>query len=175
MMYDVEVGGRLRKVALQRKGDRFTVTIDGRAHVVDVKRPDARTLSLLVPDEGSGQVRSWDVGIGEGTDGQLAVHVSGVRVPVRVTPSRGAWGRRRADGAGASLAGPARVVAPMPGRIVRLLVVAGDEVSAGQGLIVVEAMKMENELRSPKEGRVREVRAAEGASVEAGAVLVVVD
>jgi biotin carboxyl carrier protein len=63
----------------------------------------------------------------------------------------------------------------MPGRIVRVLVTAGDEVAAGQPLVVVEAMKMENELRSPKAGRVREVSVGEGMSIEAGRLLVVVD
>jgi len=63
----------------------------------------------------------------------------------------------------------------MPGRVVRILVQPGDEVAARQGVVVVEAMKMENELRSPKAGRVKDVAVAEGASVEAGRVLVVIE
>jgi biotin carboxyl carrier protein len=63
----------------------------------------------------------------------------------------------------------------MPGKVVRVLVSAGDEVSVRQGLVVVEAMKMENELRSPKDGRVKDVRVQAGTSVEAGRVLVVVE
>jgi biotin carboxyl carrier protein len=63
----------------------------------------------------------------------------------------------------------------MPGRIVKLLVQRGDTVAARQGLVVVEAMKMENELRSPKDGTVAEVRVSEGMSVDAGAVLLVVE
>ena len=63
----------------------------------------------------------------------------------------------------------------MPGRIVRVLVKPGDEVALRQGLIVVEAMKMENELGSPKAGRVTEVAVVEGVSVEAGRLLVVVE
>jgi biotin carboxyl carrier protein len=63
----------------------------------------------------------------------------------------------------------------MPGKVVKVLVKPGDEVKARQGLVVVEAMKMENELRSPKDGRVAEVLVAEGASVEAGRLLVVVE
>jgi biotin carboxyl carrier protein len=63
----------------------------------------------------------------------------------------------------------------MPGKVVKLLVKPGDQVAARQGVIVVEAMKMENELRSPKAGVVREVKTNEGASVEAGAVLVVIE
>ena len=63
----------------------------------------------------------------------------------------------------------------MPGRVVRVLVAPGDEVAARQPVVVVEAMKMENELRSPKAGRVKDVAVTEGASVEAGRVLVVVE
>jgi biotin carboxyl carrier protein len=62
----------------------------------------------------------------------------------------------------------------MPGRVVRVLVGEGDEVAPGQGLVVIEAMKMENELKSPRPGRVREVAVGEGQAVEAGALLVVV-
>ncbi len=66
------------------------------------------------------------------------------------------------------------IVAPMPGRVVKVLVKAGDAVEARQGLVVVEAMKMENELRAPGAGTVTEVKVTEGASVEANAVLVVI-
>jgi biotin carboxyl carrier protein len=62
----------------------------------------------------------------------------------------------------------------MPGRVVRVLVGPGDEVAARQGVVVVEAMKMENELRAPRAGRVKEIAVAAGASVEAGRVLVVI-
>ena len=68
-----------------------------------------------------------------------------------------------------------RVRAPMPGRVVRVLVAAGDAVSARQGLVIIEAMKMENELVAPREGRVREVMVTEGTSVESGRVLVVIE
>jgi biotin carboxyl carrier protein len=63
----------------------------------------------------------------------------------------------------------------MPGRIVKVLVSAGQDAALGQGLVVMEAMKMENELRSPRAGRVREVRVSEGQAVETGAMLVVLD
>ena len=66
-----------------------------------------------------------------------------------------------------------RIVAPMPGKVVRVLVKAGDTVRARQPVVVVEAMKMENELRADREGTVAEIHAHEGASVEAGALLVV--
>ena len=72
-------------------------------------------------------------------------------------------------------AGPARVLAPMPGRLVRVLVQPGQQVQAGEGLLVMEAMKMENELRSPRSGRVAELPVREGQAVETAALLVVVE
>jgi biotin carboxyl carrier protein len=83
--------------------------------------------------------------------------------------------RGRLGGQGATEAGDGRVLAPMPGRVVKVLVEPGMAVEARQGVVVVEAMKMENELRAPHAGTVREVRVAEGASVEANAVLVVIE
>jgi len=86
-------------------------------------------------------------------------------------------GRRRgrsADAAG-NADGEQKVAAPMPGRVVRVLVAAGDTVEARQPVVVVEAMKMENELRSPKAGTVKEVSVVAGASVEAGRVLLVIE
>jgi biotin carboxyl carrier protein len=83
-------------------------------------------------------------------------------------------GRAGAEG-GANPDGEHAVVAPMPGRVVRVLVSPGDEVAARQPVVVVEAMKMENELRSPKAGRVKDVAVTPGASVDAGRVLVVIE
>ena len=96
-----------------------------------------------------------------------------IAVSVRGSAAWAARGRHAASAGGSS--GPQRVAAPMPGKIVKILVKAGDRVAPRQGLIVVEAMKMENELRSRTAGIVAEVRVSEGASVEAGAILIVVE
>jgi biotin carboxyl carrier protein len=104
--------------------------------------------------------------------GELLAYLGGRTAPVTVNASR--TGRGAAD-AGGSAHGEQKVSAPMPGRVVRVLVAAGDEVQARQPVVVVEAMKMENELRSPKAGRVKDVAVAPGASVEAGRVLVVIE
>jgi biotin carboxyl carrier protein len=96
-------------------------------------------------------------------------------VPTRVL---GAPGQRRWSKPGelaTAAAGPQRVTAPMPGKVVKVLVSPGDEVEARQGLVVIEAMKMENELRAPRAGRVREVHVKEGAPVESGRLLVVLE
>jgi biotin carboxyl carrier protein len=99
------------------------------------------------------------------------VHVGGTPVAVTLNGRR-RWGRKD-DGGGAG-SGPQRLVAPMPGKVVRVLVKAGDTVAARQPVVVVEAMKMENELRASREGTVAEVQAREGMSVDAGALLLVI-
>ena len=98
--------------------------------------------------------------------GELVLGVGGRRVRVRVTDGR------QPRTVPAQAGGDHAVVAPMPGRVVRLLVEPGDTVQPGQGLAVVEAMKMENEVVSPVAGVVTEVRAAVGDSVDVGVVLV---
>jgi len=72
-------------------------------------------------------------------------------------------------------AGPQRITAPMPGKIVRISVAEKEEVKAGQGVLVMEAMKMQNEMKSPKDGKVQKVLVAEGATVNAGDVLAVIE
>jgi biotin carboxyl carrier protein len=98
----------------------------------------------------------------------MSVKVDGASIPV------GLRDPRRSRRAHAAADGPVRVVAPMPGKIVRLLVAPGEAVAVRQGLVVVEAMKMENELRAPRAGTVSEVAVQEGAVVELGAVLVTI-
>ena len=161
----------MRTVEVRRNIDGFVVSVDGRAHTVDVNDVGG-TWSLLLG------TRSYEVSFVEGLDGAMMVHVDGQAVPVSIDSARRAWGARgRGARAGATgdAAGPHRIVAPMPGKIVKVLVKPGDSVQPRQGLVVVEAMKMENELRSQKAGTVSEVRVTEGASVEAGAILVIVE
>ena len=84
-------------------------------------------------------------------------------------------GRRRSHEAGGAGKGPQRIVAPMPGKVVKVLVQPGNQVAARQGVVIVEAMKMENELRAPRAGTVSEVKVVEGSSVEAGAILLIIE
>jgi biotin carboxyl carrier protein len=173
MQMRIEVGQTLRQVHVQRKNGVYHVTIDGTTHVVDAVRVDAVTLSLLVhgPDGAARHSLAAALSPG-GRPGAVNVHVDGRVVPVQMQQGSG-LGRRRE--AGATGAGPQRVLAPMPGKIVRVLVAPGDDVKARQGLVVVEAMKMENELRAARDGRVKDVPVVEGQSVDAGTVLVLVE
>ena len=105
--------------------------------------------------------------------GDFDVHLDGRTIPLQIRPA-GSFGRQKKDGAAAG-SGPQRVTSPMPGKVVRILVKPGDAVQARQALVVVEAMKMENELRATRDGVVRDVPVAEGQSVEAGSVLLIVE
>ena len=122
--------------------------------------------------------RSYEISFAEPQRGELIVYVNGRAVPM-VMPGLPSRTRPTRSGlpseARSAKEGPANIVAPMPGRILKVLVKKGDRVTARQGLVVVEAMKMENELRSPRDGVVTDVRVAEGASVEARALLVVIE
>jgi len=167
MQYEVEIGGRLLHVAVTRAGDGFAVTVDGRTRQVDAARIDAHTLSLLVDTVWSKEVSIAADPVG----GQLGVHVGATPVTVTLNGRR-RWGRKD-EGAGTA-SGPQRLVAPMPGKVVRVLVKSGDPVTVRQPVVVVEAMKMENELRASREGTIAEVHAREGMSVDAGALLIVI-
>jgi biotin carboxyl carrier protein len=170
--FEVDLNGRTRTVAIERRspaeGDRFHVIIDGRVRVVDARRePDGR-ISLLFPEEGGA---SYDVALAPSGRGEVTVHLPSGSLQAAVNGRRP---RRSGESTAAAAEGEQRIAAPMPGRVVRVLVAPGDEVSPRQPLVVVEAMKMENELSASRGGRVKDVQVREGSSVEAGKLLVIV-
>jgi acetyl/propionyl-CoA carboxylase alpha subunit len=159
----LEIGGKKRRVELpsEMREGAVECSVDGRKMSVDVQLPEPGVMSLLVAGK---QYRCiFD------SDG---VVIGGRKYGFEVEDPRSLSGRR---GVGAGTEGPRPVKAPMPGRVVRLLVGVGDEVGEGQGVIVIEAMKMQNELKSPKAGRVVRVGVAVGDTVGSGDVLVVVE
>jgi biotin carboxyl carrier protein len=147
-------------------GDVFAVAVDGRTWHVDASRIDAHILSLIVD-----RVSQHEISLVADPAGALAVRVGVTPLDVAVN-ARQRWSRK--DEGGGAGGGPQRVVAPMPGKVVRVLVAAGDAVRARQPIVVVEAMKMENELRAARDGTVSDVHAREGMSVDAGALLAVI-
>ncbi|MCY3845024.1 MAG: acetyl-CoA carboxylase biotin carboxyl carrier protein subunit [Acidobacteria bacterium] len=176
MRVEIAIGDRLREVAVEEDSGhpgRFRVTWDGVTRLVDariVERAGRQALLSLVRLDGaasSREVRCVETGAG----GELAVHAGGVVWRTVVNGRRAAG----ADGAAAGADGEVRVTAPMPGKVVRILVAPGDEVAARQPMIVVEAMKMENEMSASRAGTVKEIRVEEGMSVDAGRVLAVVE
>lgn len=172
MQYEVQVNGRLRQVTLVRRDDRFVVTIENRQWVIDAARVGTHLLSLLIGDVQPGAAVSREVSIAtDPVNGQFIVGLGALPLPVSLDARR-KWGRKDDGASGGS--GPQRIVAPMPGKIVRVLTKPGDTVQPRQALVVVEAMKMENELRASRAGTVAEVLVKEGQSVEAGTLLAVV-
>ena len=176
MQYEVEVGGRRRQVVVTRTGGTFAVAVDGHTRRVDAARIDAQTLSLVVdsvwPENASVRRSGYEVSVTpDPIGGQLVVHVGAIPVAVALNGRRR---RDRTDDGRASGSGPQRLVAPMAGKVVRVLVTTGDTVRPRQPVVVVEAMKMENELRASREGTVAEIHAHEGMSVDAGALLIVI-
>ena len=172
MTFEVELNGRTRSVSIERAGsqDRFRVTVDGVATLVDAQRSGEFGLSLLFPEGGFAGAR---VVLAPGmAPGEMLAYVRGRSTSVVVNGRRS--GRGAADSGGGAQ-GEQKVTAPMAGRVVRLLAAPGDEVQVRQPVVVVEAMKMENELRSPKTGRVKDVPVEAGAPVEAGRVLMVIE
>ena len=145
-------------------GSRFRCMVANRTLEVDVAATSRDTLSLLVEGRAC-EIRSDVVG------GESYIVLNGTRYDCAVRDPRQRQDRRDL----ASIEGPVKLSAPMPGKIVTVLVSENQSVDAGQGIMVIEAMKMQNELKSPKPGRVRKLFAAEGTSVNTGDVLAIVE
>jgi acetyl/propionyl-CoA carboxylase alpha subunit len=135
--------------------------VDGGAIAADARMLQPGVMSLLIEGRQYRCVLDGD-----------GVLIGGRRFAFEVNDPRSLQGRR---GAGVGAAGPRAIKAPMPGRVVRVLAAVGDEVAEQQGVIVIEAMKMQNELKSPKAGKVVRVAVAVGDTVGAGDVLVVIE
>jgi biotin carboxyl carrier protein len=170
MNVDVMVNRRPWKVAVEPlEAGKVAVTIKGKTRVVDAAWIDVDTLSLI--DAGvAREIRLHE----RGNNGAVGVEIGG-KVYEAVASQGDAKRGREGFPDPVSVLAWAVVKAPMPGRVVRVLVSVGDHVTAKQAVVVVEAMKMENELRAPRDGIVKEVLVIAGATVESGAVLVVVE
>lgn len=174
MTYDVIIDGKQHRVELTpltvpgRTG--LEVKVDGRPMVVDAVLAERDVLSMIVYGK-SYDIKRETTGAGE----HMHMHmiVRGVSFSAEVRDPRSFRSRRQADAGDA--AGPRKLVSPMPGKVVRILAPAGTKVEAGEGVLVVEAMKMQNEIKSPKAGTVQRIVVEEGAAVDSGQVLAVVE
>ncbi len=137
---------------------------DGAETAAQVETPEPGVYSILVDG------RSYDAFVEESSGG-LVVVIDGHRFEIEVRDPR----RRSRKAGGRHGEGVQEITAPMPGKVIRVLVKAGDTVTAGQGLVVVEAMKMQNELKALRDGTVKRVPAREGATVTAGEVLAAIE
>lgn len=144
----------------------YRISVDGHEFVVDGKKTGRTNYSLIVDN------RSFEIEV-DNTGDEYRVLVDGRSYHIHLVDER----RVRVGGnqAGAQMQGRQNVSVPMPGKVIAILVAEGDQVEKGQGLIIVEAMKMENEVHSPIAGEVKEIKVKTGETVEGGVVLLVVE
>ena len=166
MKYEIRISGKTRTVDLHRDGARWQISLDGAATDADAIEIAPGIFSILLNGE------SHEIRVAPNSDGTLTVQDGPHEFKAEVADPR-AW-RGRKHGA-VEAEGRQKIVAPMPGKVIRLLVRPGDKVEAGQGLLVVEAMKMQNEVKSPKTGTVEKLQAKEGQPVNAGDILAWID
>jgi biotin carboxyl carrier protein len=162
---EIELDGKLRSVEVMHSGERARWTIDGSELDVDAVEVSPGIYSILIGG------KSLEARVEAKGDSQLRVTVASREYEATIRNSR-KWKRDRA--AGAEAEGRQQVTTPMPGKIVLVLMKTGDAVDAGQGIVVVEAMKMQNEIRSPKSGTVERLLVVAGQTVNAGEVVAIV-
>lgn len=166
MKLQAEIDGQTHSVEIKRDGSRVLALIDGRTVDAEVSEPE-KGLFLFKMDG-----RVIEAYAGPFGDGRSIVSVGGRDLEVMITDPK----RLRGSASGTGEAhGHAEIRTAMPGKVVRILKTAGENVTKGEGIIVVEAMKMQNEMKSPRDGTIGDVRVAEGDTVGAGDVLVVID
>ncbi len=165
MTFEIVIDGKPHKLELEHEGSHWTCQLDGETLEADALVTKHDVISILIGGTHYEVKRERTA-----TDTHLWVKNSRFAVEVRDPRSL-----RSRKAAAASGEGPQKLTAPMPGKVVRIILPTGSEVEAGQGVLVVEAMKMQNELKSPKKGIVKQVMVSEGASVSAGDVLAIVD
>jgi len=165
MTYDITIDGKNYRLELDRPEGRWQCRLDGREIQLDAILSRRDVLSVLI-DGKSYEVKR------EHTATDLHLWVGPVRYAAELRDPRSLRSRK---GAGIDEKGPKKLIAPMPGKVVRLLVAEKAQVEAGQGILVVEAMKMQNEIKSPKAGTVQKLIATEGGAVNAGDILAIVE
>ncbi len=164
MKWIVRHKGEEHEVEVERTAEGLAVTMDGATRHVDVLRLDGSLASLRFTDDNSSYAVAYQRESRTGWRLSLLEHNVELEV---LTPAEATE-----LGGESAASGSARIVAPIPGKVVAVKVAEGDVVESGQALVVLEAMKMENELLAESGGTVARVLAAPGATVEAGAVLV---
>ena len=165
MIYEVKIAEKTHRVELLKSAAGWLCRLDGAEVLVDAVSTQEGVLSILI-DGKSYEVKR------ENTGAESNIVVRGIRFPAELRDPRSLRSRRGADSGGE---GPKKIIAPMPGKVVRILAPVGSSVEQGQGVIVIEAMKMQNELKSPKKGTVKKLNISEGSAVEAGQPLAEVE
>ncbi len=153
-------------VDLEKDAASYKVSLDGQPVDADVVLAAPNAVSVILNGA------AFEIHIAPSSDGSYKLQTGPHEFQADVRDPR-SW--RGSKQGGVKAEGRQQVVAPMPGKVIRVLVNVGDEVEAGQGLLVIEAMKMQNEIRSPKKGKIERLQANEGQPVNAGDILAWVD
>ena len=165
MIYEVILEGKTRRVEVVRAASGWQIKLDGKDFPADVNLPQPGLLSILV-DGNSYEARQ------QNAQGETGIIIGEDCFHAVVRDPRSLAARRRPGDDGHGIR---KISAPMPGKVVRILAEAGTAVEAGQAVLVIEAMKMQNELKSPKKGTVKKLNVNAGAAVEPGQVLAEVE
>jgi len=161
-----ELNNEKHDVEIRRDGDRIFASIDGRSYELEASEPEPNV--FLLKHDG----KIYEVYVSPEDTNTSRVRIGSHEFEITVHDPK----RLRGSGSGhGDREGLAEIKTAMPGKVVRVLVEHGTEVKKGDGIIVVEAMKMQNEMKSPKDGVVKDIRALEGATVNAGDVLAVIE
>ena len=161
-VYDYIINGKTNTVAIDGKSDKFQVSVDDKSLEIEACQLSNHLISLIV----DGKLHR--VCVAE-KDSQIIVHIGG---KVIVLDDAGKVSSQQRSDAGASGAALGAITSPMPGNLIKVMVEVGDIVEEGQALVIVEAMKMENEIRSPADGVVKNVNFSVGDLVDPGVSIV---
>lgn len=168
MKLHAEIGDAKHELEIKREDGKVFASIDGREYELEASEPEPGV--FLFKHEG--RIFEASVAAAKVAGGQAQVRVGTHEFEVRLIDPK----RLRGAGTGADHAdGPVEIKTAMPGKVVRILTEPGATVEKGDSVLVVEAMKMQNELKSPKAGTIKEIRVAEGAAVAAGDVLATIE
>jgi biotin carboxyl carrier protein len=165
MVYEISIDGKAYRLELERADAGWRCRLEGRDIAMDAVLVRRDVLSVLIEGKAYEVKREQSLA-------DMHLWVGRERYLAELRDPKSLRGRR---GAGSDEKGPQKLIAPMPGKVVRLLIGEQQVVEAGQSILVVEAMKMQNEIKSPKKGRVQKIVTVEGASVNAGDVLAIVE
>ncbi|MBL8149936.1 MAG: hypothetical protein JNN15_08405 [Blastocatellia bacterium] len=164
MNYEIEVDNQTVQIELKKTDAGFQATIDGRSYEATLIQPEPNLYTLFV----NGRVYEFRTSYQPGRQ-EVAVNSAGLSLTTRLID------RKKRQGEGKAAGGSKTITAPMPGRVVQIMKSVGDEVADGESVIIVEAMKMQNELASPKASKIKEIKVQVGQTVIAGEVLVVIE
>jgi biotin carboxyl carrier protein len=165
MKIELEIDGQMIEGEFTLSGGAAQLSFGGATREAQVSEPEPGMFTVIIND------RVYRCALEESPGGAVEVIVNGERIPVAARDKK----HLRGQAGAAAASGQVKLLAPMPGKVVRVLLNAGDEVAARQGVMVVEAMKMQNEVQSPKAGKIAEIKVSEGKTVNAGEVLAVIE